>query len=102
MSGRSSATAEQLVYYRAVAGEYEDHTLDVPGQDELLSAIDSFRPTGDVLEAPAVVLEQVIEANRDRLALITDHECRHGRILPDVAGPCGSSRSHGHWNGGSP
>ncbi len=46
MSGRPSAWAEQLAYYRAVAGEYEDHALDVPGQDELLSAIDSFRPTG--------------------------------------------------------
>ena len=50
MSGTSSARAEQLAYYRAVASEYEDHTIDVPGQDELLSAIDSFRPTGDVLE----------------------------------------------------
>ena len=50
MSGPSSASAEQLAYYRAVAGEYEDHGIDVPGQDELLSAVDSFRPTGDVLE----------------------------------------------------
>ncbi len=50
MSGRPSAWTEQLAYYRAVAGEYEDHALDVPGQDELLSAMDSFRPTGHVLE----------------------------------------------------
>src|SRR5947207_15527116 len=50
MSARSSLRSEQLAYYRAVANEYEDHTIDVPGQDELLSAIDSFRPTGDVLE----------------------------------------------------
>lgn len=41
---------EQLAYYRGVADEYEDHAIDAPGQDELLSAIDSFRPTGDVLE----------------------------------------------------
>ena len=41
---------EQLAYYRAVADEYEDHSIDAPGQDELMSAIDSFRPTGDVLE----------------------------------------------------
>lgn len=33
---------EQLAYYRAVADEYEDHTIDVAGQGELLSAIDSF------------------------------------------------------------
>jgi SAM-dependent methyltransferase len=50
MSGSSSASSEQLAYYRAVASEYEDHSIDVPGQDELLSAIESFRPTGDVLE----------------------------------------------------
>jgi len=50
VNGSSSASAEQLAYYRAVASEYEEHTIDVPGQDELLSAIDSFRPTGDVLE----------------------------------------------------
>jgi SAM-dependent methyltransferase len=41
---------EQLAYYRAVANEYEDHRINAPGQDELLSAIDAFRPTGDVLE----------------------------------------------------
>ncbi|HUC14892.1 MAG TPA: methyltransferase domain-containing protein [Acidimicrobiales bacterium] len=50
MSGPSSTTEEQLAYYRALANEYEDHTLDCPGQDELLSAINSYRPTGDVLE----------------------------------------------------
>src|SRR5947199_5179031 len=50
MSDSPSALGEQLAYYRAVAGEYEDHAIDVPGLDELLSAIDSFRPTGDVLE----------------------------------------------------
>jgi len=50
MSGTSSVRAEQLAYYRAVAGEYEDHAVDVPGLDELLSAIEWFRPTGDVLE----------------------------------------------------
>lgn len=50
MSGASSALDEQLAYYRAVASEYEDHAIDAPGQDELLAAIDSFRPTGDVLE----------------------------------------------------
>ncbi|MDP8960732.1 MAG: class I SAM-dependent methyltransferase [Actinomycetota bacterium] len=50
MTGASAALVEQLAYYRAVADEYEDHTIDVAGQDELLSAIDSFRPGGDVLE----------------------------------------------------
>lgn len=41
---------EQLAYYRAVANEYEDHEIDVPGVDELLSAICSFQPRGHVLE----------------------------------------------------
>jgi SAM-dependent methyltransferase len=50
MNGPSSATEEQLAYYRAIADEYEDHAIDAPGQHELLSAIRSFRPAGDVLE----------------------------------------------------
>ncbi|MDQ3897307.1 MAG: class I SAM-dependent methyltransferase [Actinomycetota bacterium] len=50
MSAAASAADEQLAYYRAVADEYEDHAIDAPGQDELFAAIDSFRPTGDVLE----------------------------------------------------
>src|SRR3989442_249402 len=39
-----SILAEQLAYYRAIANEYEDHSIDVAGQDELLAAIDGFRP----------------------------------------------------------
>jgi hypothetical protein len=39
--------AEQIAYYRAVAPEYEDHTIPGPGEDELIAAIDAFRPTGD-------------------------------------------------------
>jgi SAM-dependent methyltransferase len=56
---------EQLAYYRAVANEYEDHQIDVPGQDELLSAIDAFRPTGDVLElacGPGVWTEKLLRS----------------------------------------
>jgi trans-aconitate methyltransferase len=41
---------EQVVYYRAVAPEYEDHALPVPGGSELSEALDAFRPTGSVLE----------------------------------------------------
>ena len=50
MTGPLWTGDEQLAYYRAVADEYEDHAIDAPGQDELLSAIESFRPTGRVLE----------------------------------------------------
>ncbi|BCJ33096.1 hypothetical protein Athai_05990 [Actinocatenispora thailandica] len=42
--------AEQIAYYRALAGEYEDHALPFGGGDELSAALDAFRPTGSVLE----------------------------------------------------
>ena len=41
--------AEQIAYYRAIAAEYEDHALDLPGGEELLSVLDAFRREGDVL-----------------------------------------------------
>jgi demethylmenaquinone methyltransferase/2-methoxy-6-polyprenyl-1,4-benzoquinol methylase len=46
----AAAADEQLAYYRAIADEYEDHAIDAPGEREVLAAINSFRPTGDVLE----------------------------------------------------
>lgn len=42
--------AEQIAYYRAIAGEYEDHAIPGPGGRELIDALDAFRPTGRVLE----------------------------------------------------
>lgn len=42
--------AEQVEYYRAVAGEYFDGLLDEPGGEELAAAVEDFAPTGDVLE----------------------------------------------------
>jgi SAM-dependent methyltransferase len=41
---------EQLAYYRAIAGEYEDHTIPGPGGSELIAALDCSRPSGRVLE----------------------------------------------------
>ncbi|MCO6007103.1 class I SAM-dependent methyltransferase [Actinoallomurus purpureus] len=41
---------EQVVYYRAVAPEYEKHFLPFSGGSELSEALDAFRPTGSVLE----------------------------------------------------
>lgn len=46
--------AEQVAYYRAVAPEYFDGQLDVPGGDELVAAIEDFAPRGDVLELAAL------------------------------------------------
>jgi 2-polyprenyl-3-methyl-5-hydroxy-6-metoxy-1,4-benzoquinol methylase len=42
--------AEQVAYYRAIAPEYQDHTLPFEGGNELIAALDAFQPTGTVLE----------------------------------------------------
>jgi demethylmenaquinone methyltransferase/2-methoxy-6-polyprenyl-1,4-benzoquinol methylase len=48
--GSDPLLAEQIEYYRAIAPEYEDHTIPGTGKDELFAAIEAFQPTGDVLE----------------------------------------------------
>jgi SAM-dependent methyltransferase len=50
MSDPEATRREQLAYYRAIANEYETHGIDAGGESELLSAIEAFQPTGDVLE----------------------------------------------------
>ena len=42
--------AEQRAYYSALAPDYLDQGLDLPGGDELADALDVFRPEGSVLE----------------------------------------------------
>ena len=41
---------EQRAYYRALAADYLDQGLDLPGGDEMTEALDAFQPTGSVLE----------------------------------------------------
>jgi SAM-dependent methyltransferase len=41
---------EQQAYYRALAPDYLDQGLDLPGGDELARALEAFRPRGSVLE----------------------------------------------------
>jgi SAM-dependent methyltransferase len=41
---------EQIAYYRALAPDYLDQGLDLPGSEELTEALDAFRPAGSVLE----------------------------------------------------
>ena len=63
MAAWASTLAEQLAYYRAVAAEYEHYRIDAPGSDELSAAIESFRPTGDVLElacGPGIWTERLL------------------------------------------
>ena len=50
MAKPADPVAEQLAYYRAVAEEYHEHAIDVPGKAELAAAIEAFTPDGDVLE----------------------------------------------------
>ena len=42
--------AEQVGYYRAIAPEYEQHAIPGARGGELAAAVESFRPTGTVLE----------------------------------------------------
>lgn len=42
--------AEQLAYYREIAGEFEDYAIPGGGGPELIAAIEAFRPTGHVLD----------------------------------------------------
>jgi len=46
----SRVLTEQQAYYQALAPEYEKHALSDSGGDELVAALDKFRPTGEVLE----------------------------------------------------
>jgi demethylmenaquinone methyltransferase/2-methoxy-6-polyprenyl-1,4-benzoquinol methylase len=41
---------EQLAYYRALAPDYLDQGLDLPGGGELAEALEAFQPRGSVLE----------------------------------------------------
>lgn len=42
--------AEQIGYYRAIAGEYGAGGLDLPGGEELARVLEDFHVTGNVLE----------------------------------------------------
>jgi len=41
---------EQAAYYHALAPRYLDQGLDLPGGEELVQALEAFRPAGSVLE----------------------------------------------------
>jgi SAM-dependent methyltransferase len=49
-SDQDRLLAEQRAYYSALAPDYLDQGLDLPGGAELTDALDAFRPTGSVLE----------------------------------------------------
>jgi SAM-dependent methyltransferase len=63
---------EQVAYYRALAPEYEDQMLPLPGESELSAALDAFRPTGSVLElacGPGIWTNQLLRHATDVTAV---------------------------------
>jgi trans-aconitate methyltransferase len=64
--------AQQRAYYSALAPDYLDQDLDLPGGAELTDAIDAFRPAGSVLElacGPGVWTPQLLRHASDVTAL---------------------------------
>ena len=63
---------DQVTYYRAIAGEYLNYRLDMPGGDELARALEAFRPAGSVLElacGPGVWTGQLLRHASDLTAV---------------------------------
>lgn len=79
---------EQLAYYRALAADYLDQGLDLPGGDELTAALEAFQPAGSVLElacGPGVWTGQLlrhaadvtaVDASPEMLAIAADRAGR--------------------------
>jgi SAM-dependent methyltransferase len=63
---------EQVAYYRALAPDYLDQGLDLPGGSELTEALEAFRPEGSVLElacGPGVWTGQLLRYAADVTAV---------------------------------
>lgn len=76
-AGAGGLIDEQVAYYGAVAAEYEDHALPLPGGSELVAALDAFRPAGDVLElacGPGTWTSQLLRHARHVTALDASSE----------------------------
>jgi SAM-dependent methyltransferase len=81
---------DQLAYYRALAADYLQQGLDLPGGDEVTQALDAFRPTGSVLElacGPGVWTGQLLRYATDLTAVDASPE-----MLAIAAARVGSDR----------
>ena len=78
--------AEQVAYYRAIAGQYEDHEIPGAGAEEISAALEAFRPEGRVLElacGPGAWTEILLryadtelgETSEDGLFTVMEVEC---------------------------
>ena len=82
---------EQIAYYRALAADYLDQGLDLPGGDEVTEALDAFQPTGSVLElacGPGVWTGQLLRYAMDVTAVDASPE-----MLAIAAARIGSERA---------
>jgi SAM-dependent methyltransferase len=64
--------SEQRAYYQALAADYLDQGLDLPGGDELAAALEAFQPRGSVLElacGPGVWTGQLLRHATDVTAV---------------------------------
>jgi len=77
--------AEQIAYYRAIAMEYEDHTIPCPGGPELYAALDAFRPAGRVLELAQYDADTLATAVQDADALLVRTYARVTRAVLEQA-----------------
>jgi SAM-dependent methyltransferase len=81
---------EQIAYYRALAADYLNQSLDLPGGDELTGALDAFEPAGSVLElacGPGVWTGQLLRYATDVTAVDASPE-----MLALAAARIGSER----------
>jgi demethylmenaquinone methyltransferase/2-methoxy-6-polyprenyl-1,4-benzoquinol methylase len=82
--------SEQIAYYRALAPDYLDQGLDLPGGDEVTEALDAFRPAGSVLElacGPGVWTRQLLRYATEVTAVDASPE-----MLAIAAARAGSER----------
>jgi len=89
-TGSGQLLDEQIAYYRALAPDYLDQGLDLPGGNELTEALGAFRPAGSVLElacGPGVWTGQLLRHATDVTAVDASPE-----MLALAAARIGSDR----------